>query len=135
MKQEKSCGAIIFRKNKELEFLIIQENLGHWYFPKGHVEPGENEEETAKREINEELNIKEITFIKGFREINKYQSAPDMMKTAVFFLAEMPIEELNFNKKEIKDAKWLDFKEAKKQLNHEESRQLLAKANEWIKNL
>ena len=59
MQYEKSCGAIVFRKyhgNTEL-LLIKHANGGHWSFPKGHVEPGETEEETAAREVKEEVAI------------------------------------------------------------------------------
>ena len=59
MQYEKSCGAIIYRKfhgNTEL-LLIKHANGGHWSFPKGHVENNETEEETAKREIFEEIGI------------------------------------------------------------------------------
>ena len=59
MQYEKSCGAIVFRKyhgNTEL-LLIKHANGGHWSFPKGHVEPGETEQETAAREVKEEVAI------------------------------------------------------------------------------
>jgi 8-oxo-dGTP pyrophosphatase MutT (NUDIX family) len=57
MEREKSCGAIVFRKTESvIEFLIIQEIKGsHWFFPKGHVERDESEEQTARREIYEEV--------------------------------------------------------------------------------
>ena len=49
MEKEKSCGAVIFRKQKsELEVLIIRQNEGHWCFPKGHVEGKETEQETEQ---------------------------------------------------------------------------------------
>ena len=54
MKYEKSCGAVIFDNDK---VLVIQQVAGHWGFPKGHVEQGETELETAKREIKEETNL------------------------------------------------------------------------------
>ena len=53
MNFEKSCGAIVYRKfhgNTEL-LLIKHANGGHWSFPKGHVEAGETELQTAEREI------------------------------------------------------------------------------------
>ncbi|HBB03954.1 TPA: hypothetical protein DCZ39_03570 [Patescibacteria group bacterium] len=38
-----------------MEFLIIQQKQGsHWFFPKGHIEDNESEEQTALREIYEE---------------------------------------------------------------------------------
>ena len=54
MKKEKSCGCIVFNDGK---VLLVRHNKGHWDFPKGHVEPGETEEQTAKREVKEETNI------------------------------------------------------------------------------
>ena len=52
MQKEKSCGAIIYNKNKEV--LIVKHNAGHWDFPKGHVEENETEIQTAIREVKEE---------------------------------------------------------------------------------
>ena len=55
MEYEKSCGAVVFRIGERgPEALVIHQNAGHWGFPKGHVEPGEDEEQTALREILEE---------------------------------------------------------------------------------
>ena len=55
MIQEKSCGAIVCRRHHgNLEILLIKHiNSGHWSFPKGHVEEGESETETAAREVRE----------------------------------------------------------------------------------
>ena len=53
MTHEKSCGGIVYRKfHGNTEILLIKHvKSGYWSFPKGHVENGETEEETAKREI------------------------------------------------------------------------------------
>ena len=55
MEQEKSCGAIVINKNNKI--LLVHHNAGHWDFPKGHIENGETEEQTAIREVKEETNI------------------------------------------------------------------------------
>ena len=70
MKYEKSCGAIVYRRyHGNIQILLIKHiNSGHWSFPKGHVEFGETEPETAIREIMEETNIDVIidtTFKRG----------------------------------------------------------------------
>lgn len=59
MLNEKSCGALVYRKyHGNTEILLIKHlNSGHWSFPKGHVEEGETEVETAIREIKEETGI------------------------------------------------------------------------------
>ena len=47
-----SCGAVVFRKyHGNTELLLIKHTVGgHWAFPKGHVESGETETQTALRE-------------------------------------------------------------------------------------
>ena len=59
MTHEKSCGGIVYRKfHGNTEILLIKHvKSGYWSFPKGHVENGETEEETAKREIKEETGL------------------------------------------------------------------------------
>lgn len=58
MKIEKSCGAIVFRRDHgKLLYLVLQHTAGHWSFPKGHIEEGETETETAQREILEESGL------------------------------------------------------------------------------
>ena len=44
--KEKSCGAIVFNGNS---VLIIEQFQGFFSFPKGHVEEGETEQETATK--------------------------------------------------------------------------------------
>jgi len=57
-KREKSCGAIVYRRESgNVLYLIIQQKSRHWSFPKGHVERGESEKETALREIREETGL------------------------------------------------------------------------------
>ena len=59
MKYEKSCGAVIFRRTDVWNVLLIRHNKGrHVSFPKGHVEPGETESQTAEREIFEETGLR-----------------------------------------------------------------------------
>lgn len=62
MKKEKSAGAVIINDKK---VLLLHYSSGHWDFPKGHIEKGETELETAKREVKEEtgLDIKDFEII------------------------------------------------------------------------
>lgn len=55
----KSCGVIPFRKNSGVkEYLILLQTNNFWSFPKGHMEPGETEEQTAMRELYEETGLR-----------------------------------------------------------------------------
>ena len=72
MKREKSCGAVVwFAQNNERLYLIEQMRGGHFAMPKGHMEPGESEAETAEREIWEETGLR-VRADTGFRAANAY---------------------------------------------------------------
>lgn len=88
MLHEKSCGAIVYRKyHGNTEILLIKHiNSGHWSFPKGHVESGETEIETAIREIKEETDI-DVIIDPTFRETVSYSPRKDTIKVVVYFLA------------------------------------------------
>lgn len=67
MPYERSAGTIIFYKSgRRIEYLLIQYHAKYWDFPRGHVEKGESDQETAKREIKEETGLKDLIFIPGF---------------------------------------------------------------------
>ena len=93
MTYEYSCGAVVFTMiNGAPHYLLIRQNdqtEGCHGFPKGHMEPGETEEQTALREIYEEVGLR-VRLIPGFRAVTEYQlpSPPDTRKRVVFFLAE-----------------------------------------------
>ena len=54
----KSCGVLVFRKKPNFSFLLMKHS-NRWDLPKGHVDAGESEIETALRELNEETGIRE----------------------------------------------------------------------------
>ena len=56
---EKSCGVLPYRiVNGRKEFLLVFETSSKcWSLPKGHMEPGETEEQTALRELFEETGL------------------------------------------------------------------------------
>ncbi|XP_005401151.1 PREDICTED: bis(5'-nucleosyl)-tetraphosphatase [asymmetrical] [Chinchilla lanigera] len=95
----RACGLIIFRRhcipkidNSTIEFLLLQASDGihHWTPPKGHVDPGENDLETALRETREEAGIEadQLTIVEGFRKELSYV-ARGKPKTVVYWLAEV----------------------------------------------
>ena len=64
VENEVSCGAIVFKKDIELKFLLMHKPdakgfHGYWGFVKGNVEEGEDETDTVLRELNEETGAKQ----------------------------------------------------------------------------
>jgi len=146
MLKEKSCGAVIFRINNGLiEFLLVYSGRNsHWGFAKGHVEDGETEIETAKREILEETGISRLEFIDGFYKEDIYRSVgarkdtvgKAVEKHSVYFLAKAlsPLENKQFKAcDEIYEIKWFKLGEALKMLPFENQKEILRSASEYIK--
>lgn len=136
MNKEKSAGVIVYKKiNEEPHFLIIYSKKNFPGFPKGHMERGEREEDTAKRELFEEAGIKKINLKQGFRESITYTIFDtDIQKEVVFFLGEvLDFEQIKINPDEINEFKIVTFDEAKNILN-EQLRNVLEKCNLYIKS-
>lgn len=107
MKYEKSCGAVVFTKeNNEYKFLIVQQLQGFHGFPKGHMEADETEEQTALREIFEEVGVK-ANLIDDFRVVDEHiiPSKVDTVKQIVYFLAEYKNQNVKFQKSELSAVK------------------------------
>ena len=87
--EEKSCGTILYTIENETIFylMILGKRHGIYGFPKGHMESGETEEETAFRETWEETSIRP-DIKKGFRKQVQYSLKMGRRKTVVYFLAE-----------------------------------------------
>lgn len=123
MKYEKSCGAIIFDEDK---ILVIQQKKGHWGFPKGHVEEGETEVETAIREIKEETNL-DVEINEKYRYVETYSPEEDIVKDVVFFVAKKIGGEIRVQEEEVNNAEWLTYEEAMEVLTYDSSKSVLKK--------
>lgn len=121
LKKEKACGCIIIDNDK---VLLIQQNEGHWGFPKGHVELGETEIETAIREVKEETNI-DVIPDESKRYEQEYMIKNGILKQVVFFLAKSVSGDIKAQECEIKNIKWFSFKEAFSIITYDNTKELL----------
>lgn len=132
MKFEKSCGAIIVRKNNDaFETLLIKMVKGHWSFPKGHVENDETEVETALREIKEETNL-DVIIDTRFREITTYSPCPGVLKDVIFFIAIAKTNDVVVQETEVESAMWVELNEAIDIVTFECDRHILKKAIKYV---
>jgi len=121
MKYEKSCGAVIFNEGK---VLVIQQAAGHWGFPKGHVEEGETEIETAIREIKEETNL-DVEINEKFRYVETYSPKEDVEKDVVFFIAKKVGGDIKAQEAEVQKIQWFSVEEAMEKLTFESAKNVL----------
>lgn len=82
----KSCGVLPWREvDGKLEFLIVFEQFSQcWSLPKGHMEAGESEIQTALRELREETGLTAL-LDPNTRAVIEYPIFQNGCKQVVFF--------------------------------------------------
>ena len=96
MQLARSCGFLVFRRKPDHAFLLMQ-HADRLDIPKGHVDPGETDMETALRELIEETGIAEsdikvdpnFVFQNQYEVNQKRYGDKPVLKTLVVYLAEL----------------------------------------------
>jgi 8-oxo-dGTP pyrophosphatase MutT (NUDIX family) len=85
-KPVRAAGAVVFRRTPGGIRLLVLRAYNNWDFPKGLVEPGEDQLSAAKREVKEETGLGAVEYPFGdeFRETVPYAAN----KIARYYLAE-----------------------------------------------
>ena len=119
---EKSCGAIVYtRIDNQIKYVIIRSKRGKYGFPKGHMEYGETELDTARREVREEIGV-EMEIVTDFRCEIFYTVHNKRSKKKVVLFA-VPFDgEVTLRAGEISAAKWLPRGDVQKLFGHRELR-------------
>ncbi len=130
---ERSCGAVVFREiGGTTRFLLIKnKRSAHWGFPKGHVERGESDKQTAYREVLEETGIR-IRILPDFVTRSQYSIQGKVEKNVNIYLATTDDTNTVIQKEEIEDYVWLGYEKAKARLKFENDHAILDKAVEYI---
>ncbi|MDD7607418.1 MAG: NUDIX domain-containing protein [Candidatus Enterosoma sp.] len=133
MKTERSYGAVVYKlSDNKILYLIEHMVLGHISLPKGHIEKGETEEECAIREIKEETGL-DVILDTSFRETISYSTAKDVMKDVTFFTALINSDKIFPQKEEVNRIEFLPYDEADKILTYQTDRDVLYKADKYLK--
>ena len=124
LKKEKSCGCIIIKDKKVL--LVFEKNRSFWGFPKGHMEDGETEIETALREVKEEVGL-DVEIDKKKRYTLNYVIGNEIDKTTVLYIAKAKNEKIIMQESEIENTKWCSFEEALNTLTFDDWKEMFKK--------
>lgn len=128
-----SSGGVVFNKDK---VLLLQRRNGNWVLPKGHVEEGEDIEETAVREVEEETGIK-AKIIDYVGEIEYHAPAtefhPEEDKKVIWFLMEALSTDIKVEDKIFIQGKFINFDEALNLLTFPLEKEILKKAYYLLK--
>jgi len=131
---EKSCGAVVFKRNGEVEYLLLHYEAGHWDYVKGQVEQDESEKYTVTRELKEETGITDARFIEGFREEISYfyrRRGRTVHKEVIFFLIETKDSNVKLSYEHV-GYEWLNYEKAMAKLTFANAKKVLAKAHEFL---
>jgi len=136
MRKDHSYGVIpIYKEALARSFFLIQQEEGHWSFPKGHQEAGESGLETAKRELGEETGISkyDITETVSFDEQYFWQHGKIKVdKTVTYFPCFVESQSYKIDGKEIINAGWFTYPKALERLTYDNTKKLLGSVNEWL---
>jgi len=82
----RAAGVVVFRRTARGPYFLVLRAYNNWDFPKGLVDPGEDQLACAKRELKEETGLAsvEFPFGDGFRETVPYSGN----KVARYYLGE-----------------------------------------------
>jgi 8-oxo-dGTP pyrophosphatase MutT (NUDIX family) len=122
------AGGVVFRNDHgSPEYLLVQatQNKKEWVLPKGHIEPGESERETAVREVWEETGYwaRVVDWVDDVNFTNKGEVA-----RVRFFRMELIVPKEEKWPPENRQHQWLELKQAIPQATYDETKYLLEKA-------
>lgn len=116
IKPPRSAGVVIAKRRGGDWQLLVLRAFNNWDFPKGLVEPGEDELDAAKREATEETGIEDLDFSFGesYKETIPYAQG----KIARYYLAVTETEHITLpishelGRPEHDEWRWISFDQA-----------------------
>ncbi len=145
---EVSVGAVVFREEDgERIYLLLHYLSGHFDFPKGHIESGETEEMTLRRETEEETGIRDLKIFakrvsisyfyiaKGQERARRLQSGRGVwiFKQAHFYPAQTQTLEIKISR-EHSGFVWLAYEEAFAKVTFENARRILRETEAYLQS-
>ena len=137
--REPTSGGIVFRftpDKKDIEILLIQDSKERWTIPKGHIEPGETAKVTARREIEEETGLKNVSILTWLGKIHfKYRRLDKLvlMTTQIYLVQALDERETPTPEKWMKGIQWFSFTDALEVIEYEDIEKLMLIAKKKIR--
>ena len=136
--REPTSGGIVFRhgKNGDIEILLIQDAKDRWTIPKGHIEEGENAQQTARREIGEEAGLTDVDMLGWLGKIHfRYRRVDRLvLMTTQIYLVRARGDTNTIQKEEwMNGIRWFSFSEALDLIEYEDIGKLMLLAMKRIR--
>jgi 8-oxo-dGTP pyrophosphatase MutT (NUDIX family) len=135
--EEMSAGGVVFRhtQGNGTLYLLIRDSYRNWGFPKGHVEPGEERADAARREVAEETGLADLVIHAPVQEIDWFFRFRGRLihKTCAFYLMESAAGEACPQRDEgITACRWLSLEEALATVSYANAREVLRAAGQRV---
>lgn len=135
--REPTAGGIIFRHGKKgVEILLFQDAKDRWSIPKGHIEEGETAQQTARREIGEEVGLHELDIIGWLGKVHfRYRRIDKLvLMTTQIYLVRAKGNTDDLKKEEwMNGVKWFSFQDALDAIEYEDIGKLMLLAMKRIR--
>lgn len=138
--EEKSFGIIpIWKEGRKYQVLLIRsKKYGHWGWPKGRGEIGEDAVTAARREFEEETGSTDYFLIRDLQLTNSWEYEQDnkkIAKTVVYFIGFVRNQKVKPQAEEVADYKWVNVETAIAELSFPDQRKILADAKKYLQGI
>lgn len=138
IKPEYSAGGIVYRKRGGVtELLVIHRNqMDDWSLPKGHIEPGEDIQKTAIREVKEEtgVNANLEKYIDRYSYLPSQKGNQQRLTDVHWFLMRYRDGGLRKKNHEVSEVHWVEINKRFDFLDYPEDRVIITRAKRMIRN-
>lgn len=126
MKKTQSAGGVVL--NALGEVALVKNGTDFWGFPKGHIDPGEDEITAARREITEETGLTQLELVRKIGSYVRYRGLPgggedpSELKDIHMFLFTTTEEKLEPQDPMNPEARWAEAKNVAEMLTNQKDR-------------
>jgi len=134
--REHSAGGMAYcRTGQGTDVLLIRDRFGRWTLPKGIIEPGEQPEEAALREIREETGVKGTIECAIGSTTYWYTNVEGerVHKVVDYFLVEAVSREIQAEASEIEEVLWVPMEQVLEMEHYANNRRLVESALALLK--
>jgi ADP-ribose pyrophosphatase YjhB (NUDIX family) len=127
MRKTHSAGGVV--TNDEGKVLVVSQHGTSWSLPKGHIDPGENALDAARREIYEESGIRDLELIRELGTYERHKIGVDggndrsELKAITMFLFRTKEKSLRPVDPDNPEAKWVERAKVAPLLTHEKDKE------------
>jgi 8-oxo-dGTP diphosphatase len=121
----RAAGGVVVRRDAgEPELLVVHRpRYDDWTLPKGKAEPGESDEETARREVEEETSL--VCEPRDEVAATEYEDAHGRPKRVRYFLMTLADGDEAAPKNEVDEVRWVTRDDAIELLSYERDRAIV----------